>query len=151
VEGSKGAQVSVLAVAMLLVALGAGDLFQPVPPSSIYRGCGCKFLHAEAAGTDQVIFTSNYEGAARIQAGGQVLELQATRPDSACRPARVGARCVLKYRGDIASIVLKARATQVCPAGDVSESCEVVSLEGQLSGRIGEVEEVLDVHGECGC
>ena len=57
----------------------------------------------------------------------------------------------MKYRGSDARVVIKARATWVCPADDTAESCEVVRLGGWMAGGAGELEESIEVNGECGC
>ena len=98
-----------------------------------------------------VVFSSNYEGAARVASAGGVIQLSGSRPDVDCRPSRVGAGCVLKYRSEQVRVTVKAKATWVCPRDDDSESCEVVRLTGQMTGRTGTAEETVDVQGECGC
>ena len=137
---------------LLLAAPASGSvvappLFAPLPASSVFSGCGCSF--ADAAAAESVLFSSNYEGAARVMGGPGVAELSATRPDSACDASRLGDRCVLKYRNEQLRVVIKVRAIWVCP--DDSESCEVVRLEGQMLGRTAEGEKSVEVRGECGC
>lgn len=122
-------------------------LFAPLPASSVFAGCGCTF--ADAAAPASVLFTSNYERSARVMVGSKVVELSATRPDVACAPARIGDRCALKYRNEQLRVVIKTRATWVCP--DDSESCEVVRLEGHMVGQTAEGERSVEVRGECGC
>src|SRR5262245_51492564 len=130
-----------------------GSLFQPLPESSVYDGCGCTFRRAGDGSPSNAptVFSSNYEGVARIATAEGVIELMATRADVTCSPSRVGGRCTLKYRNDELRIFIKARATWVCPEGDEFESCEVVQLRGQMAGQAIGVEEVVEVQGECGC
>ena len=134
-------------------AADAAGLFQSLGPSSVYRGCGCTFSRAaEASGTEgPVLFSSNYEGAARIAVGGSLVTLSAARPDRDCWPSNIGDRCVLKYHGDKIRVVIKVQATWVCPTSDESESCEVVRLHGKMTGRGGDTDGVVEIVGECGC
>ena len=127
--------------------------FAPLPPQSAFSGCGCMFTArpASAPSGPAILFSSNYEGAARVAWNGAVIQLTADQPDTDCRPSRVGGRCTLKYRGADIRVEIKSRATWVCPAGDASESCEVVRLSGQMRGRVGELSESVEVSGECGC
>lgn len=131
----------------------ARSLFEPIPPASVFSGCGCSFTTAGDSSTPEgpVVFSSNYEGVARIALPGGIIQLSATRPDVACRPSHVGGRCVLKYRGNDVRVLIKARATWVCPTDDESESCELVRLSGRMSGQAGGVEATVEVQGECGC
>jgi hypothetical protein len=144
------------AIAALLVsqpAISSGQLIEPVDRAMVYSGCGCMFgpppPGTEANAT--VFFSSNYDGAARVKVGGNVVTLTAAKPDSKCSPSEVGGRCTLDYRGDNLRVILKLRATWVCPANDESESCEVVRLRGQLSAKSEQGEQVVDVEGSCGC
>ena len=127
--------------------------FEPLTPQSIYRGCGCMFSASPAATGSEpaVLFSSNYEGAARVAWNGIVIQLTADRPDKDCNPARVGGRCTLKYRGADLRVKITSRATWVCPAGDASESCEGVRLSGRITGKVGELSESVEVSGACGC
>ena len=128
-------------------------LFEPLPPASVFTGCGCTFsTRPDSAGSEAaVLFSSDYKGSARIASRGAVIQLLADRPDTDCRPSRVGSRCILKYRSSDARVVIKARATWVCPADDTSESCEVVRLGGRMAGGADDLEESVEVNGECGC
>jgi hypothetical protein len=142
-----------LLVAVLGVPSSAGSsaLLESLPDTAIFRGCGCTFTGLSSAGAKQVVFSSNYEGVARVSVGGAVVELAAIRADAECSPSRVGGRCVLKYQDNSVTVVIKARATWVCPEGEDAEACEVVRLRGQLSGHMIGRKEVVEVQGECGC
>jgi len=128
-------------------------LFHPLPPAQVYSGCGCSFsqLTHDSGREGPVLFSSNYEGSARIASSGGVIQLLGGRSDVECRPPRVGAGCVLKYQADQVRFTVTVKATWVCPSGDEYESCEVVRLQGQMTGRIGKAEDTVEVRGDCGC
>jgi hypothetical protein len=137
----------------LLAAAGSGgsQLVQPLEPGSVFLGCGCAFNLLPKAPESEVasVFSSNYEGAARIRSYGRVVALSADRPDTACRPGHVGDRCTLTYRSPDMQVTLNLRATEVCAVED--ESCEVVRLHGQLKARGAGSQVTVEVEGECGC
>jgi len=129
--------------------LGASSL-GVLPEPSVFIGCGCAFTRLPSLNDlSAVVFSSEYEGSARVVVGGKVTELAAIRPDSACWPSRVGGRCRLKYRNTEATVLIDGRATWVCP--DDEESCEVVRLVGKMTLHLGNHREVIEVHGDCGC
>jgi len=128
-------------------------LIEPLPASAAFRGCGCTFTSPAVSSAPEaaIVFSSNYDGSARIASRGAIVDLTATRPDVDCQPARAGGRCALKYRGNGLRVVIKARATWVCPDDDTSESCEVVRLSGQMTAQVADVERTVEVSGDCGC
>ncbi len=121
-----------------------------LPEKAVFTGCGCSFTTMPSVvDLSAIVFSSEYEGTGRVVLGGRITELVAIRPDAGCWPSRVGGRCRLKYRNAEATVVIDARATWVCPEDD--ESCEVVRLAGRLTTHIGNQQEVIEVHGDCGC
>lgn len=62
-------------------------------------------------------------------------------------------RYAVTYAGLEAPILvtIKLKATSVCPSDDESESCEVIRVPGEMTGRCGAFENTVDVQGECGC
>ena len=144
--------VGILAMLITLAStpeLGGASL-GILPEKAVFTGCGCSFTTMPSVNDlSAIVFSSEYEGTGRILIGGVIIELAAIRPDAACWPSRVGGGCRLKYRNGETTVVIDARATWVCPADD--ESCEVVRLVGKLTTHIGNQQEVIEVHGECGC
>jgi hypothetical protein len=131
----------------------AGAHFLPLPEPEVFQGCGCSFTPPSGVSGPEgaILFSSNHEGSARIATTDGVIPLSGGRSDGECRPARVGGKCSLKFRGERAQVTVKVKATSVCPSDDPSESCETVRLQGEMTGRFGKFETTVSVQGECGC
>lgn len=143
--------VSAMTQALAGSTSGAAKLVEPLAPGSVYSGCGCTFRRVGPSADLQgpIVFSSNYDGSARIATGSGAVTLSATKPDSECAVSELGDHCVLDYRVENIRVEINVRATWVCPTED--ESCEVTRFRGQMTTRQGAQEERLDVEGDCGC
>jgi hypothetical protein len=130
---------------------GAVGLVETLGPESVYSGCGCTFRRVSQSSNVEgpVIFSSNYEGSARIATGSGAVTLSATKADTECEASALGDHCVLKYRAADIQVEIKVRATWVCPSEH--ESCDVTRFRGQMTTRRGAQKEKLDIEGDCGC
>lgn len=156
-EGGKrvSARLSTLLVACMAVT-GVSSSDAPVgvlDSESIFLGCGCEFSETAPDEPEQraPLFSSDYEGQARVRVDGRVLDLTAVQPDTECLPhaARVGDSCVLKYRVEGTTVMVDVRATWVCPPTD--EACEVVRLRGSMTISDAGRDLIFQVAGTCGC
>lgn len=139
-----------LAVSILLTTSAMSPLlvFAPLEADNVFSGCGCAFSVPDPEGG--IVFSSNYEGIARVRVDGTLHTLDAIQHDIDCRPASVGDTCLLKYAYDVLAVILDVEATWVCPP-DGDEACELTRLRGQMTGQIDDAESTLDIASECGC
>jgi hypothetical protein len=128
-------------------------LLHGLASSDIYTGCGCTFSRVQKGDSknSEVLFSSDYDGKARVRTEAGVVVLEAMASDRDCQPKSIGDECVLTYRRHDLEVRLTAQASWVCPSDEQVESCEIVRLTGRLVGHQGEYSQSVDVEGECGC